>query len=311
MAEAEEAAPSGEPAVDLVLTGLDGLVAGIEQGLWLTLVPGAGVLADLERVLSPAAWPMQKLAQGRGVVTAFSPIGPLLNYVPARVGAVPQSAGELLDWARAHPRRFAYADPQLAEGSRALLMSLPYMLGDADPKDPERGWARTWSYLDELGKTIASYPVTAGASFEEMKKDRLDICVSSLPDDLGSRMGSSAVSTELLVLRDFRWVGGAYYAAIPASVAPATAATLLALIGSLLSPAGQALAYGRGSFYPGPAIEGVGLEQAPAASRALIGPAERAIYPRLIAEHPIETPLAPAALRYAIRRWARQIGGGP
>ncbi len=82
---------------------------------------------------------------------------------------------------------------------------------------------------------------------------------------------------------------------------------LLELIGFLLTPEAQAFTYDRGSFYPGPAVAGVGLDAAPLASRQFIGPAERASYSRLIADHRVETPLAPAALRYALRRWTSQI----
>ena len=30
-------------------------------------------------------------------------------------------------------------------------MGLPYILGDSDPRDPLKGWDKTWAYLKALG----------------------------------------------------------------------------------------------------------------------------------------------------------------
>jgi len=63
--------------IDLVLTGLDGLSAGIEQKLWVELLPAyAAVLPKLDDILLPAAIKMQSVAKGQGVIVITSPGGP-------------------------------------------------------------------------------------------------------------------------------------------------------------------------------------------------------------------------------------------
>src|SRR5438552_1988120 len=54
--------------IDLVLTGTDALSAGIEQKLWVEIVPAnAGKLPKLDDIYLPAAAKMQTLAKGQGV----------------------------------------------------------------------------------------------------------------------------------------------------------------------------------------------------------------------------------------------------
>ena len=47
---------------------------------------------------------------------------------------------------KANPNRFMYARPANSGPGRTLLMGLPYILGDTDPKDPEKGWDKTWAW---------------------------------------------------------------------------------------------------------------------------------------------------------------------
>ena len=41
-------------------------------------------------------------------------------------------------------------------------------LGDANPKDPVKGWDKTWAYLKELNTCIEYYPTGTGAVFKEL-----------------------------------------------------------------------------------------------------------------------------------------------
>src|SRR3546814_3026734 len=119
----------------MVLTGTYALSAGVQQGLWVTLLPDhAATLPKLEEIYLPAAWNMQSLAQGQGVAVTYYPSGPLLEYMPERVATPPTTAEELLSWAKANPNRFMYARPANSGPGRTFLMGLPYLLGDSDPK---------------------------------------------------------------------------------------------------------------------------------------------------------------------------------
>src|SRR5450759_1260259 len=72
-------------SVDLVMTGTDGLSAGIGQNLWVPLVKDYGDrLSNMKNYIAPAA-KMQDLAEGFGVETVYYPSGPLIQYNPAVV----------------------------------------------------------------------------------------------------------------------------------------------------------------------------------------------------------------------------------
>src|SRR5579875_3404019 len=74
---------AGRVDINLELTGTDALAAGMEQGLWQPMLAAqAANLPDLQKILLPAAWKMQSLAQGQGVIVTYYPSGPLLEYLP-------------------------------------------------------------------------------------------------------------------------------------------------------------------------------------------------------------------------------------
>src|SRR5262245_26709054 len=77
---------AGRVDIDLVLTGTDGLAAGIEQKLWLELLPKyADKFPNLEANYLPGAAKMQKLAENQGITVTYYPSGPLLEFAPERV----------------------------------------------------------------------------------------------------------------------------------------------------------------------------------------------------------------------------------
>ena len=109
----------------------------------------AAALPKLDDILLPAAVKMQSVARGQGVIVITSPGGPILEYMPDKVAKAPTTAEELLDWAKANPNKFVYARPANSGPGRELMMGLPYILGDKDPKDPVNGWEKTWAYLEK------------------------------------------------------------------------------------------------------------------------------------------------------------------
>jgi putative spermidine/putrescine transport system substrate-binding protein len=151
---------AGRVDIDMVLTGSDGLAAGLDQGVWLKILPTyADKFPGLEENYEPAALKLhQAQGQGYGVVINYYPSGPLLEYAPERVKDVPTTAEELLAWAKAHPNRFMYARPANSGPGRTFMMGLPYILGDKDPTDPVNGWEKTWAYLRELNAYVEYYP---------------------------------------------------------------------------------------------------------------------------------------------------------
>jgi putative spermidine/putrescine transport system substrate-binding protein len=301
---------AGRVDIDLVLTGTDALSAGIDQKMWVPLATDyTDVLPDLNAIYQPGALKMQALAQGNAVCVVFSPAGPLLEYMPDVVKTPPKTTQELLDWTRAHPRRFMYARPANSGPGRTWLQGLPYLLGDADPKDPKDGWPKTWEYLTEIGKNIEYYPTGTGAVMKELGEGSRDMIVTMTGWDINPRvLGVVPKEAEVGVLQGFHWVTDAQYMAVPRGVSSGKLAVLLELVKYVLSKPAQATTWDKGYFYPGPAVRDVPLSMAPNESQDAIGEYNRAFYDKLIAEVPSETPLPADKLVYAFQRWDQQVG---
>ena len=131
---------AGRLDIDMVLTGIDGLAAGIEQKLWIAVDPLMEKKSPgFAKKYNVGAGKMHALGEGQGITVVSCPGGPVFEYNPAKVKTVPTTAEELLAWAKANPKRFMYARPANSGPGRTLLQGLPYILGDKDPKDPVNG----------------------------------------------------------------------------------------------------------------------------------------------------------------------------
>jgi putative spermidine/putrescine transport system substrate-binding protein len=296
--------------IDLVLTGVDGLAAGIDQGLWLDLLPAyANRLPGMANYL-PGAAAMQKLAGNSGVTVTYYPSGPLIEYLPKNVATPPKSAGALLDYAKANPGAFQYARPSNSGPGRTFLMGLPYLLADNDPRDPVNGWAKTWAYLKELDKYVTLYPSATSETMKNLANGSAKIIASTTGWDINPRvLGTVPKEAEIGTLEGFRWITDAHYAVVPKGVSTDKQAAVLTLIASMLTPQQQAKAYDKGYFYPGPAIKDVTLAMAPQDSRTAIEQFGRPEYEALIADRPLEVPLDAKSLVAAFDRWDREVGG--
>jgi len=294
-----------------VLTGIDGLSAGVDQKLWIPPLPQfASSLPNLDEVYLPGAKAMQGLAQNQGVCIVFCPAGPLLEFLPEKVKPVPTTLDELLAWAKAHPNRFMYARPANSGPGRVFMMGLPYLLGDKDPRDPKTGWDKTWAYLKELGQYIEYYPSGTGAVMKELGEGSRDMIPTQMGWDINPRaLGVVPKEAQVGALKGFHWIMDAHYMCIPKGVAPEKVAVLIDLLAYLLSKEAQAMTYDSGYFYPGPAVKDVPLSMAPAESQQIINEFGRPEYAKLIADNPQELPLLPDQLVYAFSRWDEQIGG--
>ena len=297
--------------IDMVLTGTDALAAGIDGKIWTELFPThAASLPNLKSILLDPAWQMQSLAQNQAVIITYYPSGPLLEYMPDQVKTPPSTAEELLAYTKSNPNRFMYARPANSGPGRTFIMGLPYILGDSDPKDPNKGWDKTWAYLRELDKGVEYYPTGTGATMKELGEGSRDIIVSTTGWDINPRaIGIVPKEAKIATLKGFHWVVDAHYVAIPKGIAPDRLAVLLDIVNYLLTPAQQAFTYDAGFFYPGPAVKDVPLSMAPADSQAVIKEYGRPDYDQLIADHPKELPLDADKMVMAFRRWDEEIGG--
>ena len=251
----------------------------------------------------------QNFGKGQGVAVAYSPSGPLFEYTPEHVTPPPRTAAELLAWARAHPNRFFYARPYNSGPGWTFLQGLPYIMGDTDPKDPIKGWDKTWEFLAALDGTIDYYPTGTAAMMKELGDGSRDMVVSTCGWDINPRaLGIVPKETEVFMLEGTHWVPDTQFMCIPKGVPPNKLAVLLRLMAFMLQPAQQAETYDRGYFYPGPVIAGILPSMAPEESRRVLAEFGRPVYDKWIAEVPAETPLTPDRLVQAFRRWDEQIG---
>jgi putative spermidine/putrescine transport system substrate-binding protein len=302
----------GKSQTHLVLTGTDGLASAIEQQLILQLQPNYdSKFPNLEQNYLPPAAAMHKLAQGQGITITYYPSGPLIEYDPGKVPNPPKSAQELLDWAKANPGKFQYAQPANSGPGRTFLMGLPYILGDKDPKDPVNGWEKTWSYLAELGKYVDYYPKGTTDTMKNLANGSSTIIASTTGWDINPRvLGTVPAGMRTGTLQGFHWVTDAHYAVIPKGVPEDVLAADLALIKWILQPKQQAKAYDKGFFYPGPAVKDVTLDMAPQESKDALAKFGRPEYEQLIANNPKETSLPAQQQVAAFQKWDREVGSG-
>lgn len=296
--------------IDLVLTGTDALAAGIDQKIWAELMPAmAGKLPDLNAVLQEPAAKMQALAQGQAVLIVYTPSGPLLEYMPDKIKTPPTTADELLAYTKANKNRFMYARPANSGPGRTFLMGLPYVLGDKDPKDPMKGWDKTWAFLKELDDGIEYYPTGTGATMKELGEGSRDMIATTLGWDINPRvLGIVPKEAKVTTLKGFHWVSDAQYAAIPKGLDAERMAVLTDIIAFLLTPQQQALTYDDGFFYPGPAVKNVPISLAPASSQDAITEFGLPELEKLVTEVPTELPLDADKMVLAFRRWDEEIG---
>ncbi len=302
---------AGRVDIDLVLTGPGAMSDGVQQGLWIEVwskYPDA--LPKAEDTYHPSALMMQKnFGRDQGVAVVYSPSGPIFEYHANKVKSVPKTAADLLAWVKQNPNRFTYARPVNSGPGWTFLMAMPYILGDKDPKDPIGGWDKTWAWLKELDGGIEYYPGNTSATMKELGEGTRDIIVSTLGWDINPRaLGIVPKEVEVFALEGTHWVPDTQFMCIPKGVSTDKVAVLLQLMSFLLKPEQQALTYDKGYFYPGPAVKGVTLAMAPPESQDVIKEYGRPIYDKLIAELPVETPLAPDRLVAAFRRWDQEVG---
>jgi putative spermidine/putrescine transport system substrate-binding protein len=296
--------------IDLVLTGVDGLSSGVEQGIWTDLLPKfQSRLSGMDNYLDAAA-NMQKLAGNYGVTVTYYPSGPLLEYMPDKVAKPPKTPDELLAFAKAHPGKVQYARPANSGPGRTFLMGLPYLLDDKDPKDPVNGWDKTWAFLKELNQYVDYYPSGTTDTMKNLANGSSEIIASTTGWDINPRvLGTVPKEAATTSLTGFHWISDAHYAVVPKGVSADQQSAVLLLLNWMLKPDQQAKAYDDGYFYPGPAVKGVTLDQAPAKSQQAIKEYGRPEYDQLIADNPIEVPLDAKSLVAAFDKWDREVGG--
>jgi putative spermidine/putrescine transport system substrate-binding protein len=301
---------AGRVDIDMVLTGTDALAAGLEQNLWVKLFPDqAKAFPGVMDNYLPAARKMQDLAQDHGLVVTFMPAGPLVEYNPDKVKTPPTTPAELLTWCKANPNKLIYARPANSGPGRTFMMGLPYILGDKDPKEPIKGWDKTWAYLKDLNSCIEYYPTGTGPVMKELGEGSRDITITMTGWDINPRvLGIVPKNFKVVPFKGMTWINDAHYMVIPKGVPEDHLYVLLDLMKFMLQPAQQAFTYDKGYFYPGPAVKNVSVTMAPQASQDALKEFGRPEYDKWLAEFPHALPLDAKPMVEAFKKWDQDVG---
>jgi putative spermidine/putrescine transport system substrate-binding protein len=302
---------AGKVQYNLVVAGYGEIAAGAQQGLWQKLLPNfEKTLGDVESKYQEGALKMFRLIDGFALTSYYNPNGPLLEYNPDKVKTPPKTPAQLLAYAKANPKKFTYARPANSGPGRTLLMGLPYILGDSAPRDPDKGWDKTWAFLKQLDEHIDHYPSATGVTMEELTSGAVDMIASTTGWDVNPRaLGVVPKDFKIQSFDGFHFVADAHYVAIPRGVPAGEQAVILELMKFMLTPKAQAYAYDKGYFYPGPAVKDVALSLAPAESQKVIKEFARPEYDRLFETIPVETQLDQDDIVFMFDRWDREVGG--
>ncbi len=292
---------------DIVLVGADRMVEGAHNGSWQQLMPTyASRLPDLRARYSPAAWNMQSYADGRGLLLSYVVSGPVLVHLSSSTLPTRLKPAELLAWLRTNPGRFRYARPTTSRSGRDFLMSLPYMLGDAGPTDPIKGWERTWSFLAELGAHIEDYPLSVRPLIAGLEARSIDVIACTFGEIFSARTTAKS-PLRIGAFDDGCWINDAQYAVIPKQVPPERTQAIVDVLAFMLSPKAQAFALRQGSSFPAAAIADVPADLVEPWTPDNTRAADEKEFASLTQGGRFVPSLFGPALTYALARWDRQI----
>ena len=298
----------GVPSTSIVLGGPDILGAALSQKLLLQVLPEYKKnMIDLAAVQDAGRKDFQAFAGGFGVLVLYQTSGPFVATNPKVVSTPPKTPEQLLEWAKANPGKFTYAQPANSGPGRSFMMSLPYLLGDKDPKDPQKGWDKTWAYLAELGKYIKTYPASSTILNQQFGSGQLDIIPTIVSMDMTNRRnGAWAPDTALSVFDNQPLVDDGHYFMVPKGVSAETLYVDLKLVSYILAPAQQVKTLGPVVLTA--ANKNATVDNATAESKLLIQKWGRPdFYPKAFAGKTV-TPLDPAKLQEAFDIWQRKVG---
>ncbi len=307
--QAEQAA--NRVTTNLILSGFDGVSSSIKDSLVELLTPAhQDAFPNLNANYLPAAKNFNDLANGQALVLAYTPSGPLFEYDPAKVPNPPQTIQALQAWIHANPHKFLYAEPANSGPGRTFLMGLPYLLGDTSPLDPINGWSKTWAFLKDIKGSIDTPPTGTGATMKDLANDTSWMIASTFGWDINPRVLQQVpAGDKTFMLQGTTLVSDAAFMMMPKGLDTNTQKVILQLMAWMLTPQAQALTYGEGYFYPGPAIQNVPLSMAPAQSQQILQQYGRSNYDSLIASTKTVNPLSADNLVAAFNKWNQDIGG--
>jgi putative spermidine/putrescine transport system substrate-binding protein len=298
---------SGRTDINLVLTGQDaGSVLAANKQM-IELFPKYNAMFPREE-LNEAAKVLQDSGGGSLMPVVVNAGGPVFIYNPKKVPKPPKTVEEFLAWAKANPNRFLYARPANSGPGRSIICGLPYILGDKNPMDPEKGWDKTWAFLKELGKSMEYYPTGTLFTLREFAQEQRWMISGIMEWDMKPRAeGVIPPESMITVLDNTTFVIDGHYWGIPKGVPQNEVDVLLDLMKFMRRPDQQVLTW---KAFIGPTIKAATFDKAPADLRDLVKGHWRPEYDQIGPgkKYKMAPQLDFKELTYAMDRWDREIG---
>jgi putative spermidine/putrescine transport system substrate-binding protein len=216
----------------------------------------------------------------------------------------PKTAEQLLAWAKANPGKFLYARPANSGPGRSILAGMPYILKDKDPKDPEKGWDKTWAFLKELGQTMDYYPTGTGFTLKEFAQDQRWMIAGIMEWDMKPR-AEGIIPPECRSPSRQHDLGIERHKRIPKGVSPAELEVILDLMRFMRRPEQQVLTW---RAFIGPSIKAATLDKAPPDLQKYVKEIWRPEYDEIGKKWKVTPMLEAKKLNYAIERWDKEVG---
>lgn len=296
---------AGRLDINLILTGQDGGSVLAANKQIVKLFPTYAKLFPRDELSEPGK---VLLDEGEGYLlpSVVSSGGPVFIYNPARVSKPPNTAGELLAWAKANPGRFMYARPANSGPGRSILQGVSYILGDDKPMEPERGWDKAWAYLKELGTSVEYYPTGTAITLKEFAQGQRWMIAGILEWDMKPRAQSVIPpDSKIAILENTTFVIDGHYWAIPVGVPQDQVDVILDLMRFMRTPEQQQLTW---LGFIGPSIKAATLDTAPKDIQDQVKEFWRPEYDQIGTKWKTAPTLGVKELSYAMDRWDREIG---
>jgi putative spermidine/putrescine transport system substrate-binding protein len=296
---------AGRLDINLIMTGQAAASQLIAAGQVVRLVPDYASMFPLDDFTDTAK---AHLKEGEGFMmpSVVSSGGPVFIYNPKRVPNPPKTAQELLAWAKANPGKFMYARPSNSGPGMSIMVGMSYILGDKDPKDPEKGWDKSWAYLKELGQYTEYYPTGTLFTLREFAQEQRWIIAGILEWDMKPRAeGIIPPDSKVAILQNTTFSIDGHYWAIPKGVPQNEIDVILDLMKFMLRPEQQALTW-RG--FIGPVVKSATLDKAPPEIRDYVKDIWRPEYNEIGTKWKVVPMLEVRKLNYAFDRWDKEVG---
>jgi putative spermidine/putrescine transport system substrate-binding protein len=296
---------AGRLDINLIMTGQAAASALIANGQLVRLLPDHEKLFPLDDFTEAAK---SHLKEGDGFVipSVVSNGGPVFIFNPKKVPSPPKTPQDLLAWAKANPGRFFYARPANSGPGTSIVVGLPYLLGDKDPRDPENGWDKTWAFLKELGQYIEYYPTGTLFTLREFAQEQRWMIAGIMEWDMKPRAeGVVPPESKITILDNTTFLIDGHYWAIPKGVPQNEIDIILDLMKFMLQPEQQAYTW-RG--FIGPVNKKATLAAAPPDIRDYVKEFWRPEYDDMDKKYKIVPMLEVRKLTYMFDRWDKEVG---